>query len=620
MSHKNDAGHTTDDLSRRRFLRATGSAASAAAVGVGVAGADEGASEQETTTGEGQETATEDEQGTTAGAGGTLRLINASMTTLDPIKAEDTASSEVTVQVFDGLLNYPDGGIPIEALLAEGYEESDDFTTYTFDLKQGARFHNGEEVTAQDVVYSWERLAASDESRTSQDLLTSVGVVHETDDEGAYVPNSMAVEAVDDYTLRLEIEQPFASVLQVLANNQFAVVPEGIVGDIEGYDGEMEYSTFATENPVGAGPFAFDSWQIETEATVSAFDDYHGTGPQVDGVHWQIITDANARYTYAMNQNADAFEIPTAQYDRNKVNVENTDDKGRETGTYGPVRNDETLDYTSVVTLNVFYIGFNMNRVEEPARKATAYALNQHNVIDQVFKGRGEAAYHYTAPAIYPGGASAYEQHASENYPYGYNETRLDEARRVMEDAGYGPNNRYEFGLLAYESSDAWQSVGTLLRDKLASAHIDLSVNVAPFSTLLQQVREGNMDAYTLGWIVPWAAPDAFVKHLNAAQSDPTLDAPEAYNYWPADSESGQRSVEAWETIQNNRAPTDEAEQARNEAAIAMEEANWEAVANLPVFHESEERFSYQWADLPPFGAGGSYRQKYNEVTLDERD
>jgi peptide/nickel transport system substrate-binding protein len=391
------------------------------------------------------------------------------MTTLDPIKAEDTASSEVTVQIFDGLLNWPNGGLPVEALLAEGYEESDDFTTYTFNLKQGAQFHGDYgEVTAQDVVYSWERLAASAESRMAPDLLTSVGVVHETDDEGAYVPESMAVEAVDDYTLRMEIQQPFASALQVLANNQFAVVPEGIVGDIQGYDGEMEYSTFATENPVGAGPFAIDSWEVETEAAVSAFDNYHGPGPEVDGVHWQIITDANARYTYAMNRNADAFEIPTAQYDRSKANVENTDDKGRKTGTYAPVRNDATLDYESVVTLNVFYIGFNMNRVEEPARKATAYALNQHNVIDQVFKGRGEAAYHYMSPTVYPGGPDAYEQHAQENYPYGYDVSQLDQARQVMEDAGYGQNNRYEFELLAYESSEAWQSVGQLLRDQRA--------------------------------------------------------------------------------------------------------------------------------------------------------
>ena len=298
-----------------------------------------------------------------------------------------------------------------------------------------------------------------------------------------------------------------------------------------------------------------------------------------------------------MNENADAFEIPTAQYDQGKVSIENTDEKGRKTGTYGPARNGETLDYESVVTLNVFYIGFNMAQVEKPARQATAY--------------------HYTAPSVYPGGASAYEQHAEQNYPYGYDEANLDEARRVMEEAGYGPDDKYEFELLAYESSQAWQDVGKLLRNKLASAHVDLSVSVAPFSALLKQVREGNMEAYTLGWIVSWAAPDAFVKHLNPAKSDPTAETPEAYNNWPNDTEAAQRAIDAWETIQNNPDPNDEAEQKRNEAAVTLEKANWEHVANLPVFHQSEERFSYQWADIPTFGAGGSYKQKYDEATVD---
>ena len=258
--------------------------ASAAALAGCTGGSDEADAEtttDATTTGQAAET-TEDAAGD--GDETVLELINASMSTLDPVKAEDTASTEVTGQVFDGLLNYENGGIPVETLLADGYEESDDFTTYTFSIKQGASFHeNFGEVTAQDVVYSWERLAASENSRAKDDILNSVGVVHETDDEGAYVPGSMAVEAVDDYTVRLEIQQLFASVLQVLANNQFAVVPEGIVGDVEGYDGELDYQTFATENPVGAGPFTFESWQKETEASVSAFEDYHEAGPEVAG-------------------------------------------------------------------------------------------------------------------------------------------------------------------------------------------------------------------------------------------------------------------------------------------------------------------------------------------------
>ncbi|WP_435180622.1 ABC transporter substrate-binding protein [Halorussus sp. AFM4] len=606
MVSTKDTERSDGDLSRRGFLRATGAAGTAVAlVGTGAAETGDGAADQQTTT-----------QGR---SGGTLKLINQSMSTLDPVKASDTASGEVTTQLYDGLLNFPDGEVPVKPLIATGVEVSDDYTTYTFNLKQGVQFHNGQEVTASDVIYSWERLAASKNSRAKADILTSVGVVHETDSEGKYVPNSLALEAVDDYTLRMQIEQPFHATMQVLANNQFAAIPEGIVGDIKGYEGQMPYQKFATSNPVGAGPFTFETWEKDTEAAVSAFDSYHGTGPRVDRVHWQIITSANARYTYAMNKNADAFEIPTSKYDQSKVSIERTDEQGREIGTYGPVRNGKTLNYLSVVTQNVFYIGFNMQNVAEPVRKATAYALNQQNVIDTIFKGRGQPAYHYTAPPTYPGGQKAYTQHAKQNYPYGYDKTMLGKARQVMKDAGYGPNNRYEFSLLAYESSNAWGDVARILRDKLASAYIDLRVEVAPFSTLLKRVREGNTDAFTLGWIVPWAAPDAFVKHLNPATSDPSLGAPESYNFWPRDTQTAKRAIRAWEKIQNNSKPTKQARQARHEAAITMEEANWEAMANLPVYHESEERFAYQWADIPKFGTAGSYKQKYNEATVGRR-
>ena len=605
MAHRSDEGRTTD-VSRRGFLRATGAVgASVALTGTGAAESTESTDAQQTTT-----------QGET---GGTFRLINSTMSTLDPVKASDTASGEVTTQIYDGLLNFPDGSVPVKPLLATGVEISDDYTTYTFHLKQGVQFHNGKEVTASDVIYSWERLAASKNSRSKADILTSVGVVHETDEEGNYVSNSLALTAVDDYTLRMQIEKPFHATMQVLANNQFAAIPEGILGDIKGYEGQMPYQKFATSNPVGAGPFTFEKWEKDTEAVVSAFDNYHGTGPKVDRIHWQIITSSNARYNYAMNENADAFTIPTAKYDQSKVNVERTDQQGREIGTYGPVRNGKTLDYLSVVTQNVFYIGFNMQSVPEPVRKATAYALNQQNVIDTIFKGRGQPAYHYTAPPTYPGGQKAYTRHAKQNYPYGYDQTQLGEARQVMKQAGYGPNNRYKFALVAYESSKAWQSVGKILRDKLASAYIDLRVEVAPFSSLLKRVREGNVDAFTLGWIVPWASPDAFVKHLNPATSDPATGAPESYNFWPQDTKPAKRAIRAWQKIQNNSAPTEQARKARHEAAIAMEEANWAAVANLPVYHESEQRFAYDWADIPKFGSAGSYKQKLEEATVGKR-
>ncbi|WP_458207620.1 ABC transporter substrate-binding protein [Haladaptatus sp. NG-SE-30] len=590
------------NVTRRNFLKATGGAASSVAL-AGMAGSSAA------------------EQSNQQGSDTTLQLVNGTMTTIDPVKATDTASGTVIQQVFDSLMNYPNGQVAVEGLLAESQEVSDDFTTYTFSLKQGATFHNGKEVTAQDFVYSWERLAASENSRRSYFILDSIGVKHQTSEEGELNLDSLAVRAPDKYTVEMELEEPFHSTLEMMAYTAFAAVPEGIVGDIPGYEGEMPYQRFATSNPIGAGPFEFDRWQSNNEAVVTRYDDYHGETAKVGGVRWAIIEDDQAAFTYVSNENADVVfneTIPTAQYDPNKVTVQNTDDLGRKSGTYGPLQNGKTMNYLAVPTINAFYLGFNTNAVEKPARQAVAYVLNQQVAVDQVFKGRGEAAYHFTPPRIYPGGAQSYTQHAQNNYPYGYNETQLQQARQVMEDAGYGSNNRYQFTLTTYEST-TWQAIAKILRDQLQAAHIDLQLQEAPFSTLLSRGRQGNLQAYTLGWIMDWPAPDNFLQLLNPPLTDTSRSDPISYTNW-SDTEAANQATQAWEKIQNNPAPTDQAQSARNEAYVTMEEANWEDVTFLPVYHRVDEEFSYQWVDIPKFGAAGASRQMYNTTTVGSRN
>ncbi len=601
---------SNDNISRRSFLKATGGAASAAAL----AGCP-------LTPGGSQD----DEQQPT---GGTLELINSQMTTLDPIKATDTASGTVIQQVFDALTNYENGETAVSNLIAEGFERSEDFTTYTFTLKDGVQFHgdNGQ-VTAQDFVYAWERLAASPNSNRAYFVLDSMGVTHETDDEGGYVRDSLGVTAVDDTTLEIELSQPFHSTLQMLAYTAFAAVPDGVVGApsdevTENDEGQQvssdNHSEFATQNPVGAGPFELETFAPGDEASVTAFDDYHGDGPLLDGVHWAVIEDDQAAYNYSMNENADLLSIPTANYEPDSVNIEETDERDRGVGTYGPVRNGQTVNYLRVPTVSTYYFGFNTDLVPKPVRQAVAYASNQEEFANQVFKQRVEPGYHLTPPLIYPGGKSAYDQHAQENYPYGYNEVQIEEAQRVMEEAGYGPDNQFELQWTQYVS-DTWRQIAQILRDRLSTAYIDMSIEEAQFATLLQRGRQGNLACYTLGWIADWPAPDNFLQLLYPPRTDTSQPGPLSYSNWSG-TEAAQTANDAYQTVLDNRQPTDSAESTRDDAYVRHEEANWEDAVFINTFHGVAERFWYDRVDVPKHGAMGGSRQMYNQVTKEQSD
>jgi peptide/nickel transport system substrate-binding protein len=644
---------------RRRFLQATGGVAAGVALagcsggggdgdgtdtGTAGGGNDSGDTTSmddgmETTAGDGMETTAGDET-ETAGDGtegeetqgemeadseATLQLINSTMTTLDPIASTDTASGRVVQQIYDALMNYPNGQATVETQLAEGYELSDDQTTYTFNINPDATFHNGDSVTAQDFVYSFERLAQSSNSRRTYFILDSLGVQSEMtepsgDAEPEYKPGSLALNAADETTLEVTLDAPFHSSLEMLAYTSFAAIPEGIVGDIESADGEMEYEEFATSNPIGAGPFEFELWESGTEAEVSRFAEYYGGEASIAGIHWQIIPDPNARYNYSMEKRSDLISIPTAQYAPDKVSVEGEpNDLGQSFGTYGPLRNDETAQYASVPEISSFYVGFNMDTIPKPVRQAFAYVANQEQLVQSVFKGRGKASYHFTPPSIYPDGANAYTQHAEQNWPYGYNQTQVPQAKQVMEEAGYGPDNQFTVQWTQYQDP-TWLEMAKLFRDQLSAAHITMEIQQADFSTLLTRGRNGNLDAYTLGWIADWPAPDNFLQLLNPPQTLTSDPAPTSYINWTEENGSAsQQAEEAYAKVEDNQAPTDQAQTARNEAYIAIEEANWEDVGFLPIYHSLGERFWYDWVDIEMHGGMGGSRQAKDGVRIGER-
>lgn len=445
-----------------------------------------------------------------------LNLLNSTFDELDPIMSTDTASGTVINQLYETLTHYPNGVAEVENQLIEGVETSEDSLVWTLTLQEGVQFHGGEELTADDVVYSFRRLAESEYSERANFILDTplgLGIEYEEGDEGGVEPDSLGVEAVDDLTVELTLREPNPAVLDILTYDGFAIVPEGIVGDVEGYDGEVDHDEFQTEMANGTGPFEYDEFNVGEEMRVVRNDDYHGTVPSVESVHWEINEDAESMFTYIMEGNADVFEnsqIPTSQYDADLIDAEE-DDMGREIGTYGPFENDEEANYLSVPELGTYYFAFNVTNVPRPVRQAIAYVVDHEELIEDILEERGFEAFSFTPPRMWPTGDDGYDDWVDE-WPYGANETDIEGAQEVLDETEYTEDDPFELTAATYESAPEYGEMAELIRQKLGDLPVEITNNETQFSTLQDRGEDGDLEMYSLGWV--WSWPDVAYGHF----------------------------------------------------------------------------------------------------------
>lgn len=440
----------------------------------------------------------------------TLELINSGMSTLDPIESTDTASGIVINQVYENLTQYENGEIEgLQGQLAEDWDISDDGETYTFHLKEDVEFHNGEELTADDFVYSFRRLAESDNSQRASFMLNSenLAIEYDEDEDGGVVPDSIGVEAEDDHTLVVELREATPAALDILAYDAFAAIPEGYVGDIEGYDGEMDQEDFSTEEMIGTGPFEFVEWTSGEDVEVERFDDYYEGAASIETVHWEIVESDSTVNTRIEEGNVDVFTIPIPFYEPDKVEVDDTDDLGRELGTYDHDNLGE-IDYVSVGTLSTYYIGFNARHVPLPVREAVAHVTDHESFIEDIFKGRGVPAFSFTPPSMWEeefGDVTSYDDFA-ENFPYSKNDDDRDAAEEVLEEAGYTDDDPFEVTMTTYDD-EAFQEFGRSVRDRLEGIGVDMDLRETEFNILIGDGEDGDLEIFTLGWIWSWNDP-----------------------------------------------------------------------------------------------------------------
>lgn len=386
--------------------------------------------------------------------GSTLVYGSGDYTRINPAMDEH---GEINVLLFNGLTAH-DGDNQVVPGLAESWDYDETTYTYTFHIRDGIHWHDGEPFTAKDVQFTIE-------------------AIMDPDNGSENAPNYEDVEeitVVDDQTISFRLAEPNVAFLEYMT---MAVLPSHL---LEGED--MQESDFF-RHPVGTGPYQLERWDVGQSIVLTKNEDYYLGAPNIDTVIFKIVADDNAQ---AMQ--LESGELDLALLDpKNAANFE-----GRDGFTCYDMT---TADYRGIL-FNFANDYWTENRDLIPA---ICCALDRQAIIDSVLLGQGMAAYS-------PLQRNRYNNENVERYDYDPDRAQqiLEDAGCVLEDDGFYTRNGEPVGftisVMAGEQDriDIAQAAAQQLREVGIQCTVEIPA----------QMDWGGQMACLIGWGSPFDADD----------------------------------------------------------------------------------------------------------------
>jgi len=442
-----------------------------------------------------------DDYAETTAPGEELTVLTDPVFSLDPLEWVGPPAGPLAA-VYETLTAVDRTGSPTDWLLAG--TDADGGLTRQLELESGVRFHDGRPLRAADVVYSWRRAIEADPELAAP-WPRGLGLAVERTDDGGLVPESLAasLRAVDDRTVELRLTEPTPDLRVTIAESDFAVLPEGLVGDVTGYEGEIEQERLAERGSVGTGPFAIESADLDAEIRLRRAETYHGPEPAIDELRW-LFREGEPAWTAILEDRADVFEVPEFAYDREALTVERTD-RGRQTGMYGPVDLlGEAVRYRARPTRTTIYLGANAARVPPVVRRAIADILDRERILELV-GGRRVSAGTVAPPGLWPAGRDGRTgpyQRALATDPHGRTERRQEMARERLAAAGVGPDAPVAHTLTIPESEPLNRIASRIaewLADQLEMLGVELAIEAVSTLSLIERGEAGGIELWLAG-------------------------------------------------------------------------------------------------------------------------
>ena len=405
-----------------------------------------------------------------------VAALNADIQTADVQKT--SKDYEVPFNIFDRLVDVEvdaDGNSKIVPSLAESWDISDDGLEYTFHLRQGVKFHNGNDFTAEDVAYTFHRMLTVeggvntefiDQIKGADELLAG-----ETDTlEG--------VEVVDDYTIKVTLKEPFAGFLASISS------PGVSIYDSEATEAAGDQFGMDPAVTVGTGPFEFSSWSFNNQLVLTRNEDYWKGASGLPGVVIKIIPDTETQSMMFESGELDILDLDYA-----------ADSADRFTETYP----DQIVQGPRV---GIVYFTMNFNK--EPfqdvrVRKAVQMSIDRQAILDALYGGRGQVE-----QGIFPHGLIGFNPD-QEEIKYD-----PEAAKALLAEAGYADG--FDMEIAADSSaSDTMTMALEIVSDQLAEVGIRAEIKNYDESTWLETRKSGELGSFMSTWSADYNDPDNFI-------------------------------------------------------------------------------------------------------------
>lgn len=381
---------------------------------------------------------------------------------LDPHKALAAGTKEILFNVYEGLLKPDSQGNNIPAV-AESYTVSEDLMTYTFKLRDGIKFHNGKNVTADDVKYSIDKFAGISDG--SEPLVSAFSVIEE-------------VNIIDDKTVDVVLNTPDTDLPTYLAMVSAAIIPKD------------------NENPdtvaIGTGPYKYVSRSPQENVICEAFDDYWGEKANIKNVTFKVEANADSIVMDLLGGSIDFYA---------RLTIDQVKQLSDEFSVY-----EGTMNLVQALYLNNNVKPFDDVRV----RQALSYATDVDEILDITAEGKGTKI----GSSMFPAFGKYYDESLSELYP-----TDIEKAKELLKEAGY--ENGFNMTITVPSNYQPHIDVAQVLAEQYKKIGVNAEIQLVEWNSWLSDVYTGrNFESTVIGVDASYLAASALLSRFESTAAN----------------------------------------------------------------------------------------------------